>query len=48
MEKRIIAVVGATGAQGKGVVEQLVKDGTFDVRALTRNPDTYDGPGSAG
>jgi uncharacterized protein YbjT (DUF2867 family) len=43
MKKRIIAVVGATGAQGKGVVEQLVKDGTFDVRALTRNPDTYDG-----
>lgn len=43
MEKKVIAVIGATGAQGKGVVEQLVKDGTFDVRALTRNPDTYDG-----
>ncbi|MDA0304144.1 MAG: NmrA/HSCARG family protein [Bacteroidetes bacterium] len=44
MEKKIIAVIGSTGAQGKGVVEQLVKDGTFDVRALTRNPDAYDGP----
>ena len=43
MEKKVIAVIGATGAQGKGVVEQLVKDGTFDVRALTRNPEKYDG-----
>jgi uncharacterized protein YbjT (DUF2867 family) len=43
MEKKTIAVIGSTGAQGKGVVEQLVKDGTFAVRALTRNPDTYDG-----
>lgn len=44
MNKKIIAVIGSTGAQGKGVVEQLVKDGTFEVRALTRNPDNYDGP----
>lgn len=43
MEKKIIAVVGATGLQGKGVVNALKKDGTFKVRAITRNPDTYIG-----
>ena len=29
MEKKIIAVIGATGSQGKGVVEALIKDGTL-------------------
>jgi uncharacterized protein YbjT (DUF2867 family) len=43
MEKKIIAVVGATGSQGKGVVNALVKEGTFKVRAITRNPDNYVG-----
>jgi uncharacterized protein YbjT (DUF2867 family) len=32
--------VGATGAQGGSVVDALVQDGTFAVRALTRNPDS--------
>ncbi|MBJ6143085.1 NmrA/HSCARG family protein [Hymenobacter sp. BT559] len=43
MEKRLIAVVGATGLQGKGVVDALVKEGSFTVRAVTRNPKTYQG-----
>lgn len=43
MEKKIIAVVGATGLQGKGVVNALVKEGSFKVRAITRNPDKYKG-----
>lgn len=43
MEKRIIAVIGATGSQGKGVVDALVKEGTFKVRAITRNPEKYTG-----
>ncbi len=43
MEKKIIAVVGATGSQGKGVVNALKKDGTFKVRAITRNPEKYQG-----
>lgn len=43
MEKKLIAVVGATGLQGKGVVNALIKDGTFRVRAITRNPDKYQG-----
>lgn len=44
MAKQIVAVVGASGAQGRGVVDQLVADGTFDARALTRNPEAYSGP----
>lgn len=44
MEKKTIAVIGATGSQGRGVVNALVKDGTFNVRAISRNPATYQGP----
>lgn len=43
MGKKIIAVVGATGMQGKGVVNALVNEGTFKVRAITRQPDKYQG-----
>lgn len=43
MEKKLIAVVGATGLQGKGVVSALINEGTFNVRAITRNPDKYAG-----
>jgi len=43
MEKRVIAVIGATGSQGKGVIDSLRKDGSFTARAVTRNPDKYSG-----
>ena len=43
MEQKIIAVIGATGSQGKGVVNALMKDSTFKVRAVTRNPEKYSG-----
>jgi uncharacterized protein YbjT (DUF2867 family) len=43
MGKKIIAVIGATGAQGKAVVNALVNEGTFKVRAITRNPNKYSG-----
>ncbi len=38
-KKKIIAVVGATGAQGGGLVRAILNDGDspFEVRALTRN-----------
>jgi len=40
MEKKLIAVVGATGAQGGSVVNYLLKSGEFRVRGLTRNKDS--------
>ncbi|WP_252120880.1 NmrA family NAD(P)-binding protein [Chryseobacterium sp. SSA4.19] len=43
MNKKIIAVVGATGLQGSGVVNALKRDGSFKVRAITRNLDKYEG-----
>ena len=41
-EKKIIAVVGATGAQGGGVARAILNDpdGGFGVRAITRNPNS--------
>ena len=40
---KTIVVIGATGAQGKGVVNALVNEGTFQVKAVTRNPEQYSG-----
>src|SRR5437870_6182024 len=37
-EKKLIAVVGATGKQGGAVVHALQASGQFKVRALSRNP----------
>ena len=44
-EKKIIAVVGATGAQGGGLVRAILADRNrqFAVRAITRNPDSEKG-----
>jgi len=41
-EKKMIAVIGATGAQGGGLVRAILDDpaGGFVVRAVTRDPDT--------
>ncbi|MEV5494746.1 NmrA family NAD(P)-binding protein [Nonomuraea fuscirosea] len=41
-EKKIIAVVGATGSQGGGLARAILDDwnGPFTARALTRNPDS--------
>ncbi len=40
--KKIIAVVGATGAQGGGLVNAILKDkkGAFAVRVITRDPNS--------
>jgi uncharacterized protein YbjT (DUF2867 family) len=40
-DKKLIAVIGATGQQGGGVVRALQASGQFKVRALTRNPDKH-------
>jgi uncharacterized protein YbjT (DUF2867 family) len=41
-DKKIIAVVGATGAQGGGLIRAILADseGPFTARALTRNPES--------
>ena len=39
--KNLIAVIGATGQQGGGVVRALQANGQFKVRALTRNPGKH-------
>jgi uncharacterized protein YbjT (DUF2867 family) len=41
-EQKIIAVVGATGAQGGGLARAILAepDGEFALRALTRDPDS--------
>lgn len=39
--KKLIAVIGATGQQGGGVVRALKASGQFKARALTRNPDKH-------
>ena len=41
IKEKLIAVVGATGQQGGGVVRALQARGQFRVRALTRNPDKH-------
>ena len=38
--KKLIAVIGATGNQGGGVVRALQAGGKFKVRALTRSADS--------
>ena len=43
MNKKTIAVVGATGSQGNGLVDALVNEGTFNVRAISRHPEKYSG-----
>jgi uncharacterized protein YbjT (DUF2867 family) len=41
-EKKVIAVIGATGAQGGGLVRAILSDpeGGFTARAITHNPDS--------
>src|SRR5437868_12010487 len=41
-DKKIIAVVGATGAQGGGLVRAILNDktGGFAARAITRDPNS--------
>jgi hypothetical protein len=40
-EKKLIAVIGATGRQGGGVVRALQASGQFKVRALSRDPSKH-------
>ena len=40
-DRKLIAVIGATGQQGGAVVRALQAGGQFKVRALTRNPGKH-------
>ena len=40
-DRKLIAVIGATGRQGGGVVRALQAGSQFKMRALTRNPDKH-------
>lgn len=40
MGKKIVSIVGATGAQGSSVIDALLKEGNYSIRAITRNPHT--------
>ena len=39
-DQKIIAVIGATGAQGGGVVRAIMEEKAYKVRAITRNPES--------
>src|SRR5450755_5125218 len=40
-DRKLIAVIGATGQQGGGVVRALQASSQFKVRALSRNPGKH-------
>jgi putative NADH-flavin reductase len=40
---RMAVIVGATGGQGNSVLKALVKDGSYKIRAITRNPSSEKG-----
>ncbi|KAH6842358.1 hypothetical protein B0I37DRAFT_399084 [Chaetomium sp. MPI-CAGE-AT-0009] len=40
---KLITIVGATGAQGKGVVSAFINNPAYKVRAITRNPSSASG-----
>ncbi|KAK4139152.1 uncharacterized protein C8A04DRAFT_33379 [Dichotomopilus funicola] len=40
MSPKIVTVVGATGAQGKGVVRGFINNPAYKVRTITRNPSS--------
>jgi hypothetical protein len=40
MSKKIVSIVGATGSQGSSIVNALLKNNEYAIRALTRNPNS--------
>src|SRR6476661_1380713 len=46
LEQPTVLVTGATGFIGRRLVPELVERG-LEVRAMTRRPESYDGPGEA-
>jgi uncharacterized protein YbjT (DUF2867 family) len=46
-DKKLIAVIGASGLQGGGGLRALQAGGNFKVRALTRDPEEHRDLGSS-
>lgn len=44
--KKIIAIIGATGKQGGGTVDFLLKDGEFAIRGVTRSKTSESAKGA--
>jgi len=40
MSSKVISVIGATGVQGGSVVDALLDEGEYSIRAITRNPNS--------
>ncbi|KAK4213097.1 hypothetical protein QBC37DRAFT_181468 [Rhypophila decipiens] len=40
MSPKIVTIVGATGAQGKGAIKAFINNPAYHIRALTRNPSS--------
>lgn len=40
MSPKVVTILGATGIQGGSVVNTLLKDKTYNIRAVTRNPQS--------
>lgn len=40
LPRKLVVIVGATGAQGGSVINRLLADGSYVLRGLTRNPQS--------
>jgi uncharacterized protein YbjT (DUF2867 family) len=46
-QKKLLLITGATGKQGGATIRHLLKDGAFELRAMTRNPESEAAQGLA-
>jgi len=40
LSRKLVVVVGATGGQGGSVIRRLLVDGSYQLRGITRNPQS--------
>ena len=44
----LLTIVGATGTQGSSLIDAALKDGSYKIRGLTRNPNSEKAKALAG